>query len=174
MENYVASINSINTKRSTRKYDGRKVDTETLVELCKAGLLAPSGMNIHDLSFLVINDEETADKFVEIVTNLCGRNPFYGAKSFIVCYGRKERVELYEDVGAAIENILLEADNKGILTCWIHATCKIKEKELYDFINSLTDNEDKVILDTIILGYGEKNDSPRKFDEIIKTNIKVC
>ena len=80
MENYVASINSINTRRSTRKYDGRKVDTETLVELCKAGLLAPSGMNIHDLSFLVINDEETADKFVEIVTNLCGR---------------KERVENY-------------------------------------------------------------------------------
>ena len=102
------------------------------------------------------------------------KKSFLRSKELHSLLRRKERVELYEDVGAAIENILLEADNKGILTCWIHATCKIKEKELYDFINSLTDNEDKVILDTIILGYGEKNDSPRKFDEIIKTNIKVC
>ena len=111
---------AIAARRSIRKYQPDKpVTREQLRQLLSAAMLAPSARNRRPWEFIAVTRRELLDKIAHF-------HP-YGkmmleAPAAIVVVGipQPDMLEGYlpQDCGAATENILLEAVDMGLGTCW--------------------------------------------------------
>ncbi len=155
----------IKKRRACRKYDTRPVEKEKIEQIVQAGLLAPSGMNRQTPVIIAISDKETRDKLAEI--NKLGSDrfadPFYGAPVVILVIAHKNGLSLH-DGAACIENMLLEATNQGLGSCWIHrADEELKLKETRELLSFTGLNFDEYIgVGHIILGYSLMDEFPQK------------
>ena len=111
-------IKEIATRQSIRKYTEQKVSEETLRELLKAAMRAPSAANRQSWRFIVVQDRKTLNDIKDF-------SPYTGfvkdAASAIIVLGDLEATNetfAYVDTAAAIENILLEGVELGLGTCW--------------------------------------------------------
>ena len=107
----------INTRRSIREYQDKSVSDEDILKILKAGMQAPgSRLNAEPWEFVVVKNKDTLAKLGEVkprVTN---------APLAIVLVANIER-SFYksvwqQDMGAAAENMLLEAVNLGLGALW--------------------------------------------------------
>ena len=159
----------IKKRRSSRQYEDIMVEDEKIKEVCEAGLYAPTGMNRQDTIIIVIKNKEKRDKLAKINGMLLGRDmdPFYGAPVVLLVLSKKGPLaEL--DGGAMIQNMLLEATNQGLGSCWIHRAKEELEmeatKELLAPLNldlSLYQG-----IDHVILGYSKQEHQ----EKVIKEN----
>jgi nitroreductase len=128
-------IESIQHRRSIRKFTSNPIEPEKIQSMLEAGRLAPSGNNKQPWNFIVIQSEQQRQAVMEV----CHRQTWMmTAKAFIVAVAdMAARVEtepgLYldetsphwelkraiRDTAIAIENMLLEADAQGLGTCWV-------------------------------------------------------
>ena len=107
----------INTRRSIREYSDEQVNDEDILKILKAGMQAPgSRLGAEPWEFIVIKNKETLAKIGEIkprVTN---------APVAILLVANIERAFYktvwQQDMGAAAENMLLEAVNLGLGGLW--------------------------------------------------------
>ena len=115
---------AIRNRRSIRKYQvGAKVPREDIEKMLEAAMMAPSACNTRPWEFVVVLNEEKIRKIIEF-------SPYTGmmktaSAAIIVCglpqyLGPQEKKLEYwpQDCGAAIENLLLEAEALGYGTCW--------------------------------------------------------
>ena len=58
-------LNVIYTRLSVRKFTGEKVKREDLTAMLRAGMSAPSAVNVQPWSFVVVTDRATLDKLCE-------------------------------------------------------------------------------------------------------------
>ena len=156
----------VNTRRSIREYSDKPVSDEDILKILKAGMQAPgSRLGAEPWEFVVIKNRETLAKIGEIkprVTN---------APVAIVLVANIERAFYktvwQQDMGAAAENMLLEAVNLGLGGLWngvapTEDTMK-KVAEIFGL-----DNVNQVPFCVITLGYpaeGWENKFMDKFDE---------
>lgn len=107
----------IKTRRSIREYADREVDDEDILKIIKSGMQAPgSRLGAEPWEFVVVKNRKTLEKLGEIkprVTN---------APVAIVLVANIERAFYktvwQQDMGAAAENMLLEAVNLGLGALW--------------------------------------------------------
>lgn len=107
----------INTRRSIRQYQDKDIDDDLILKILKAGMQAPgSRLGAEPWEFVVVKNKETLAKLGEIkprVTN---------APVAIVLVANIERAFYktvwQQDMGAAAENMLLEAVNLGLGGLW--------------------------------------------------------
>ena len=107
----------INTRRSIREYQDKDVEDEKILKILKAGMQAPgSRLGAEPWEFVIVKDKDTLAKLGEIkprVTN---------APVAIVLVANIERAFYktvwQQDMGAAAENMLLEAVNLGLGALW--------------------------------------------------------
>lgn len=120
-------LNLIKSRRSIRKFKNIPVSEKNLLELVEAGIYAPSGANTKNYRFVITTNRDDI--------NYMGKNRtkyFKTCKAIIFCfadwsacwnnYPKKSKFFPnlpYWDCGAAIQNILLLAHDKGIGSCWI-------------------------------------------------------
>ena len=150
----------LSKRRSVRKFDSKRmVEKEKIEEIIKAGLHAPSGMNKQRGEVFVITNPEFRKKLVKLNAH-AGKfpalfDPFYGAP-VILLIAAKDCPYPELDGAAMMENMLLEATNQGLATCWIHrAKPELemeKTKELFASVG--LDISGYVGVDHIALGYG--------------------
>lgn len=114
-------INPIIAKRkSCRSYLTKEVNINDIYTLLESARWAPSGKNGQPWRFVIVKDE----KIKETIAN-CSiyKKWMKTADTFIVVYLDKEKSYNYkkdlQGIGAAIENICLQATSMGIGTCWI-------------------------------------------------------
>jgi nitroreductase len=106
---------AIHARRSIRKYRKAELTQEQIDALLEAAMLAPSANNSRPWEFLVVKSREYLDRIMKL-------HPYTGmlkeaALAIVVC-ARKESDFFPQDCGAAVENILLEAVELGLGTCW--------------------------------------------------------
>ena len=127
-----AALDVIMTRTSIRSFTGDSVSKENLETILKAGMAAPSAINIQPWRFVVITDKEK-------IANLFGQarrsEMFTSAGAVIVVCGEstmmrkpwgqpdapeveQENIFWYEDCSAAAENILLAAHALGLGAVW--------------------------------------------------------
>ncbi len=107
----------INIRRSIREYAKKDVNDEDILKILKAGMQAPgSRLGAEPWEFVVVKDRDTLVRLGEIkprVTN---------APVAIVLVANIERAFYktvwQQDMGAACENMLLEAVNLGLGALW--------------------------------------------------------
>ena len=95
---------AIRKRRSIRRYvKGAPLAEEDLKGILEAAMMAPSARNGRPWEFVVVESEE---KKREVVVTVPGG------------YDKVAREFTPQDAGAAIENLMLEALDRGYGTCW--------------------------------------------------------
>lgn len=113
-------MKEIFTRRSVRVYQEKSVEQEKIRQLLRAAMQAPSAANQQSSEFLIVQDRDALKK-------LSGMSPYAGllakAPLAIVLFGNSSRMRFAEnweqDLGAAAENILLEAVALGLGAVWL-------------------------------------------------------
>jgi nitroreductase len=119
MEN--ETLNTIYSRRSVRSFTVAKISWDSLIKILRAGMAAPSAVNIQPWSFVVVTKRETLDE-------LCARLPYAKmldkAGAAIVVCGIPDKDEVFSkdywimDCSAATENILLACHALGLGAVW--------------------------------------------------------
>ncbi len=166
------AISVLKSRRSCRKFDGRKVPGKELSEILEAGMYAPSGMGRQSAIMVVLDDEETISELSKMNAAIMGTSgdPFYGAKTVIVVLANKDVPTYLYDGSLVMGNLMNAAEALGIESCWIH-----RAKEEFE------SQKGKVLLKKwgiegnyegighCVLGYGEKApEKPRKENYIYR------
>jgi nitroreductase len=113
-------MNSIFQRRSVRTYLEKPVEPEKMETLLRAAMQAPSAGNQQASEFLVVQDAAA-------LRQLSRMSPYAGllakAPAAIVLLGNAQRMKFSEnweqDLGAAAENLLLEAAELGLGAVWL-------------------------------------------------------
>lgn len=157
----------INTRRSIREYQDREVEDEKIIKILKAGMQAPgSRLGAEPWEFVIVKNRQTLEKLGEIKPRVTK------APVAIVLVANIERsfykAVWQQDMGAAAENMLLEAVNLGLGGLWNGvAPLEDRMKAVGEIIgiDDITETKPYCI---ITLGYpaeGLENKFMDKFDE---------
>jgi nitroreductase len=113
----------INIRRSVREYDlTKEITNEEFIEIIKAGMQAPSARNQQPWEFLVIKNKEVLNQLATISP---GSKILLNTNYAIVLLMEEDNTKLkssffkLEDMGACIQNMMLQATSMEIGTCWI-------------------------------------------------------
>ena len=110
-------IDAIHARTSVRAYSDKAIETSTLVELVKAGMAAPSGVNKQPWEFVVVTDRAKLDELASF------KSSFKTAQAAIIVAGHSDpenggSIYWYQDCSAAAQNILLAAHSFGLGAVW--------------------------------------------------------
>ena len=165
-----AVIENIMTRTSIRQFTSQPIAKDTLVSIVKAGMAAPSAVNLQPWSFIIVDEPEVLNKLNEA-------HPYSNLKTataaIIVCglpdKTDNEEIRAYwvQDCSAASENILLAAHAYGLGAVW----CGVyPNAERVAAISSVLDIPENVIpLNIITMGYPAENPEPK--DKFKNENI---
>lgn len=188
---------SIITRRSTRKYLDKEVSQELLEKIIETGRYAPSGGNSQSNHFLVIQNKQIIDHLVKMVErafsqmeitenmyrslqnsiNLSKKGGYvfcYNAPVLIIVANKKDYGNNQADCALALENMMLEANELDLGSCYINQFKWLNEdQKILSYLQSLGMNEDERVYGSLIVGYPDTNDGkplrkvlPRKGNEV--------
>lgn len=188
---------SIITRRSTRKYLDKEVSQELLEKIIETGRYAPSGGNSQSNHFLVIQNKQIIDHLVKMVErafsqmeitenmyrslqnsiNLSKKGGYvfcYNAPVLIIVANKKDYGNNQADCALALENMMLEANELDLGSCYINQLKWLNEdQKILSYLQSLGMNEDERVYGSLIVGYLDTNDGkplrkalPRKGNEV--------
>lgn len=154
---------SIQHRRSIRKFSSKPIEPEKLRRVLEAGRLAPSGNNKQPWVFIVVQSEQQRQAVMEASHN---QSWMMSAPTFIVAVADiAERAEvepgLYldensphwelkraiRDTAIAAGNMLLAADGLGLGTCWVGFFVQSEIRPVLGI------PDDKFVLGVIPIGY---------------------
>lgn len=124
---------TIQQRRSVRRYLDKSVEREKILICLEAARLAPSADNVQPWRFVVIDDPELKEKFSKKVFSGIYSISKFAAKAPVLILilarldiianriGKQiQGVNFYLiDIGIAGEHIVLQAEELGLGTCWI-------------------------------------------------------
>lgn len=106
-------------RTSIRKYRDIAVEEEKIERLLRAAMAAPSACNQQPWEFYVVTDRQKLGQLSE-------SSPYAGCTNdaplaFVACYREECIAPEYAqiDLSAAVENLLLEADEQGLGAVWL-------------------------------------------------------
>ncbi|MFH1201370.1 MAG: nitroreductase family protein [Candidatus Omnitrophota bacterium] len=159
-------------RRSIRRFKQKKIPYTILKKLVDAARLAPSAGNLQPLEYITINKKEQLKKVFSCLRWALyihpdgspreGRHPT--AYIVVLINTRKSKLSNYygHDVGAAVENIILASQSKGIGSCWLGS---IDRDRLAKFLNIPS----FCLIDSVVaLGYPAESPKP----EVLKDSVK--
>ena len=122
---------AIRNRRSVRKYTEEKVPQEIVDQIIEAGLWAASGMGKQAPIILAVSDKETRDEISRLNAAVMNstNDPFYGAPQVLVVLANKNVGTYVYDGALTMGNMMLEAYNLGVSSCWIHRAKEVFASE---------------------------------------------
>lgn len=160
----------VKKRRSVRKYKKQAIPDRIIMEIIECARLAPSAKNLQEWKFIVVKDEETKKKLVDVAKGQRFVGEAYAVIAGVATYTKYVMTNgvpaHYVDVAIAMEHISLSAAEKGIGTCWIGAFYQDKAKEI------LKVPDDCEVVALMTLGYPAEEMKPqeknrKKLEEII-------
>ena len=173
---------SILTRRSTRKYLNKPVSKELLEKIIETGRYAPSGGNSQSNHFIVIQNKQIIDRLVKMVEkafskmeitenmyrslqnsiNLSKKGGYvfsYNAPVLIIVANKRDYGNNQADCAIALENMMLEANELDLGSCYINQLKWLKKKKkILSYLQSLGMKEDERVYGSLIIGYPDTND----------------
>ena len=137
-------IKAIKNRKSIRNYVSEaNVSDEQIKELLEAAMLAPSACNSRPWAFIVVQNRETLDKITKI--HLYTQMLTTASCAILVCADLNLQSGVSEgffpqDCGAATQNILLQAAELGLGTCWCGVYPKEDKVRAFRSLFALSDN----------------------------------
>lgn len=191
------TFENIMTRRSTRKYLDKEVSQELLEKIIETGRYAPSGGNNQSNHFIVIQNKQIINHLVKLVENAFSKMEItenmygslknsinlskkggyvfcYNAPVLIVVANKKDYGNNLADCAIAIENMMLEANELDLGSCYINQLRWLNEDEdIISYLQSLGMKDDERVYGSLIVGYPDTKDGkplrkalPRKGNEV--------
>jgi len=167
---------AIKKRRSIRKFLDKPVSTDLINELLEAARLAPSAYNSQPWKFFVVNDQKIID---ELKTNKIFVQDFvYNSPLIIVCCinldsypeRAKENFGIRElassDLAFATQNLVLQATELGLGTCYIGLLNKEKIKKVLNI------SQKYIVSYAIIAGYPNEEPGAKSTKSLDEITIK--
>lgn len=153
-------MNGVFTRTSIRQYTDKKIPDEITENLLRAAFCAPSAMNRQPWQFIVVQNPKALK---EIASFSPYASSFARGVEGIVVLGQAEDEKLLAytvlDCAAATENLLVEAANLGLGSCWLGI---YPEKERMEKVRNYFDLPNNIVpLWLISLGYPKKETEPK-------------
>ena len=166
----------------------KKVSDEDIKEILDAGMWAPSGVNLQPWYFVAVKSEESMQKLLAIMGGVSdavepylkqrfANNPevvdetvtFIGKLGYApLCilafelkpdYSKLENdITQIQSIAAAIENIILTAEDKGIASCWM--TAPVNSQFKGDIENAFAPGKGPLVA-AIPMGYAKDGKKPK-------------
>ena len=160
-------LKELKERRSCRNFDKEKMpEEEKINEVINAGLYAANGMGQQNGIIIAITNKAVRDKLVALNVKLRGKeniDTFYGAPVILLVAVKKWRLAPY-DGATMIENMLIEATNQGLGSCWIHhAKEELENEEVIKLLSSVpVDLTEYEGVGHVALGYEVNKNYPPK------------
>ncbi len=120
-------LENIYSRRSVRSYLPQQITKAELTTVLEAGLQAPSAMNQQTWYFVAVQDEKAREQVRALSVAACGMqadaDPFYGAPTIVLVFGRDGTIAPDKDGSLAMQNMMLAAHSIGLGSCWINCVC---------------------------------------------------
>ena len=148
-------LKEIQNRRSIRNYLPGEINKDTILDLLQAGILAPSAKNNQPWRFVIVSNNiknKISAKMIELFGQNKTAEVIKTVPYLVLVYNKDNEYFNHLSIGAAIENILLEAENIGLGTLWIGYIKKIE-----DYVKQLV-NIDYELVSAIAIGV--KNENP--------------
>ena len=165
------AIETIMTRTSIRSFTDRAVSADTIEMLVRAGIAAPTAVNLQPWHFVVVNDRAEID---ELGGNGRQSQMWHESPLVIVVCGNMEKAMegvgqafWVQDCSAATENILLAAHALGLGAVW--TGCYPIEDRVANISQVLGLPEHIIPLCAIVMGY--PNESPQPKDKWKPENV---
>lgn len=149
-------LEMMKARRSCRKYKSDAVPQEKLDAVIEAGLWAASGMGRQSVIIISVTDKATRDALSKANAAVMGasNDPFYGAPVVMVVLADKAVPTAVYDGSLAIGNMMLEAHEQGLGSCWIHRAKQEFESDFgRDMLKKFGVTGDYEGVGHVILGY---------------------
>lgn len=115
-------------RRSVRAYSGQAISDELIDKVLAAGMLYASGKNSYPLEWIVVRDKDMLDKLSRAKS--AGSGMLAGADAAIVVLGNNELSDTcVEDASISLANMMLEAAEQGLGSCWVQCRLRSTVKE---------------------------------------------
>jgi nitroreductase len=163
-------------RRSCRAYTGAQVARGSLDKVLEAGRMAPSGMNVQQCHFIVLQRPELLERARVLIQRIfagmdeSSANPmlaraiglakegkhsfFYGAPTLIVVANKRENANNVADSAAALQNMMLMATALGLGNCWINnLRWQGDTPPVRQFLEEIGVQADEAVYGALALGY---------------------
>lgn len=120
-------LEAIKIRRSIRTYTNKKVEEEKIEQMLRAAMQAPSSKGASPWEFVVVDENEVLENLSK-----CQHRAKHvkDANICIVVLGNQDKFikpgKWIQDLGACTQNIMLEATNQGLASCWVGVFPKTK------------------------------------------------
>lgn len=128
---------AIYKRRSIRRFSPQPVEKDVLYELIKAARMAPAAANIQPLQYMIVHQKQLLDpvfdctRWAGYLENYAPRKGFRPTAYIVVLINEQIKKEGNDnDAGAAVQNIMLTAVEKGLGSCWIGSVDRKKLSNL--------------------------------------------
>ena len=119
-------------RRSKRQYDGKALDKNVLREIVDAGLLAPTGRNLHPIDMIIVENRSMLDDLSYAKT--AGSALIQNAAAAIVVVGDTSCSDTWVEDGAIMMAYMqLMAESLGVGNCWV----QIRNRESQKLMNEM-------------------------------------
>ena len=130
---------AIGIRRSIRRYKKEDIPPEYVDKIIQAGQLAPSAGNLQGREFIIVRDTATREKLSEAALKqrfvrdvpvcivVCTNLPRTKSK-----YGPRADLYVVQDTAASVMNMMLQAVDLGLGTCWVGAFEESRVSEILE------------------------------------------
>lgn len=167
------TFENITGRRTVRGFiRDKQISAADLEQILDAAMYSPLAINTVLWHFTALRDNAMKDKIINGVIDVLkikptehikmrlampNFSPFYGAPTVIVVSGDKNNQWSECNCGAAIQNMLLAANELGIDSCWVGMANKfLNSDEAKDIRKTIGIPDDYKVISCIALGYREK------------------
>ncbi len=114
-------IDAIIQRRSIRRYTDERVPKEVIDKIVQAGIWAPSACNVQGWRFIILDDKKIIDQILQHGGATFLANAY---QAILVLYNNQTDNIEYKDhiqsASACIQNMLLQAHELNVGTCWVN------------------------------------------------------
>jgi nitroreductase len=170
-------IENMKNRRSVRRYQEEQISKEELDEIVLAGRVAPSGRNVQQNHFIVIQNDKIKKEIRRVIEDAYAKistsHPsypklehaiarakahdydfFFNAPTLIVVANHKDNDNAMADVAVALENMMLAATSLSIGSCYINQFKRVNDDpDVFAHFKGLGLGQDERILGAVTLGY---------------------
>lgn len=164
-------LNNILNRKSVRSFTDEPLKKEELDLILKAGIHAPSAMNLQQWQFTVLTDKAKIQRLAGVVREQLNRladYDFYDPVALVLVSDPRDNVNAVADCAVALENMFLMATDLGIGSCWINQLRGIcDEPEIRKALDELSVPANHLVWGMAALGYPSGDSANKTRDEAV-------
>lgn len=186
-------VRSILSRRSIRAYEPKQISDEELDTLLACALYAPTGGNLQNSRFLVIQDPDVLEELNRVIRDELRSRPvvegemiakgirramaenyhfIFHAPTLISAVAPREHSNSMANCAAGLENIMIAAEALGLGSCWSNQPHWLTDvPQVREIFGRLGLKEEEDIFGSVSVGYAAarpKNAAARKEGRIAR------